>query len=57
MGILGNGGSLVENIVPRGLADVATRLVEAIAINSISEKVRRGRAQIIATLPCLEELG
>src|SRR5205823_5481502 len=47
MGILGNGGSLVENIVPRGLADVATRLVEAIAINSISEKVRRGRAVVV----------
>jgi len=47
MGIFGNGGSLVENIVPRGLADVATRLVEAIAINSISEKVRRGRALVV----------
>ena len=47
MGILGNGGSLVENLVPRGLADVATRLVEAIAINSISEKVRRGRALVV----------
>src|SRR5437016_11021572 len=47
MGILGNGTSLVENLVPRGLADVATRLVEAIAINSISEKVRRGRTVVI----------
>src|SRR5256886_14836984 len=47
MGILGNGGSLVENLVPRGLADVATRLVEAIAINSVSEKVRRGRALVV----------
>src|SRR2546421_10268167 len=47
MGILGNGGSLVENLVPRGLADVATRLVEAIAINSISEKVRRGRTLVV----------
>src|SRR5438128_5767232 len=47
MGILGNGTSLVENLVPRGLADVATRLVEAIAINSISEKVRRGRTLVV----------
>src|SRR5256886_2744204 len=47
MGILGNGGSLVENLVPRGLADVATRLVEAIAINSITEKNRRGRTVIV----------
>ncbi len=47
MGILGNGTSLVENLVPRGLADVATRLVEAIAINSISEKIRRGRPLVV----------
>jgi len=47
MGILENGSSLVENLVPRGLADVATRLVEAIAINSISEEVRRKRAVVV----------
>src|SRR5713101_6193390 len=47
MGILGNGNSLIENLVPRGLADVATRLVEAIAINSISEKIRRGRPLVV----------
>ena len=47
MGILGNGSSLVESLVPRGLANVATRLVEAIAINSINEKVRRGRTVIV----------
>src|SRR5438477_4851036 len=47
MGILGNGSSLVESIVPRKLADVPTRLVEAIAINSITEKVRRGRALVV----------
>jgi hypothetical protein len=47
MGILGNGNSLVENLVPSGLANVATRLVEAIAINSISEKVRRGRTLVV----------
>src|SRR5207244_12932197 len=47
VGILGNGSSLVENLIPQGLADVATRLVEAIAINSISEKVRRGRTVVV----------
>ena len=47
MGILGNGSSLVENLVPRGLADVATRLVESIAINSISEKIRHGRMVVV----------
>jgi hypothetical protein len=47
MGILGNGNSLVESLVPQGLADVATRLVEAIAINSISEEVRRKRAVVV----------
>lgn len=47
MGILGNGSSLVDSLVPSGLADVATRLVEAIAINSISEKVRRKRASVV----------
>src|SRR5437660_9564302 len=47
MGILGNGTSLVENLVPSGLANVATRLVEAIAINSISEKARRGRTLVV----------
>ena len=47
MGILGNGSSLVENLVPQGLAIVATRLVEAIAINSISEQVRRGRTMVV----------
>src|SRR5947208_5883209 len=47
MGIFGSGGSLVENLVPQSLANVATRLVEAIAINSISEKVRRGRTMVV----------
>ena len=62
MGLLENGTALVENLVPTGLvtvasklveaprdlaATVATRLVEAIAINSISEKVRRGRAVVV----------
>ena len=47
MGILGNGNSLIENLVPSGLANVATRLVEAVAINSISEKARRGRTLVV----------
>lgn len=61
MGILGDGAALVENLVPTGLmtaasklveaplglANVATRLVEAIAINSIAEKTRRKRAVIV----------
>ena len=62
MGLLENGTALVENLVPAGLvmaasklvetprdlaATVATRLVEAIAINSITEKNRRGRTVIV----------
>jgi hypothetical protein len=47
MGILGNGSSLVESLVPQGLATVATKLVEAIAINSISEKIRRRRQVVV----------
>ena len=47
MGILDNGSSLVESLVPQGLAKVATKLVEAIAINSIAEKIRRGRPVIV----------
>ncbi len=47
MGILENGASLVSNLVPQKLADVASRLVEAIAINSISEKKRGNRTVVI----------
>jgi len=61
MGILGDGAALVENLLPGGLvaaagklaeapfglATVATRLVESIAINSISEKIRRGRIVVV----------
>src|SRR5215471_19222138 len=47
MGLLGNGGSLVETLVPQSLANVATKLVEAIAINSISEKIRRKRTVVV----------
>jgi|ERR1700693_5052941 hypothetical protein len=41
MGILENGASLLNNLVPQSLAGVASRLVEAIAINSVSERKRR----------------
>ena len=61
MGILGDGATVVGNLVPTGLmaaagkivetplslANVATKLVEAIAINSISEKVRRKRPVVV----------
>jgi hypothetical protein len=61
MGILGDGAALVENLVPStlvaaagklveapiGLATVATRLVEALAINSVTEKTRRGRRVVV----------
>ena len=61
MGILGDGAALVENLVPTGLitaasklveaplglGEVATRLVEALAINSITEKTRRGCRVIV----------
>jgi hypothetical protein len=60
MGILSEGVTLVENLVPaalmaaaskiaeapQGLADVASKLVEAIAINSIWEK-KRGRKALV----------
>ncbi len=61
MGILGDGAPLVENLVPTGLiiaaskigeapqalATAATKLVETIAINSVSEKVRRKRPVVV----------
>ena len=60
MGILSDGVAVVENLVaaglitaagkiveaPKGLADVASKLVEAIAINSIWEK-KRGRKTLV----------
>ena len=46
MGILENGASLVGNFIPSGLASVASRLIESIAINSIWEKRRRGRTLV-----------
>src|SRR5436190_7358165 len=61
MGILGDGVAVVENLVatglitvaskivetPLGLAEGATRLVEELAINSITEKTRRGRRVVV----------
>jgi hypothetical protein len=47
MGILENGTSLVQSLVPTGLANVATKLVEALAINSVLEKVRRNRRVVV----------
>src|SRR4029077_20640880 len=61
MGILADGAALVENLVPAGLitaaakiveaprelANVATRLVEAIALNSVWEKKRAGRTVVV----------
>ena len=60
MGILADGAALVENLVPvglitaaskiaeapRGLADVASKLVDAIAINSVWEK-KRGKKTLV----------
>ena len=47
MGILGNGGSLIENLVLQNLANVATKLIKTVAINSISEKTRGRRTVIL----------
>jgi len=61
MGILGDGAALVGNLVPTGLitaasklaeaplelANVATKLVEAIAINSVWEKRRDGKTFVV----------
>ena len=47
MGILEGGASLVSSLVPQKLAGVASKLVEAIAINSVSEKKRSGRTLVV----------
>ena len=47
MGILSEGGSLVETLVPLGLMNVATKMVEVIAINSVTEGVRRKRPVVV----------
>ena len=44
-GLITVASKIVET--PLGLAEVATRLVEALAINSITEKTRRGRRVVV----------
>ncbi|MFZ0917158.1 MAG: hypothetical protein WAN04_09725, partial [Candidatus Udaeobacter sp.] len=39
--------NLVEAVIPRTLANAATRLVDSLKINSVSEKTRRGRRVVI----------
>ena len=43
----GNGLTLLERFIPDGLSHAATTLVDALKINSISEKVRRGRRVVV----------
>jgi hypothetical protein len=43
----GNELTLLERFIPDGLADAATTLVDALKINSTSEKVRRGRRVVV----------
>lgn len=47
MEILTNGGSLVESLGPQNLATVATKFIDAIAINSISEEVRPKQTAVV----------
>jgi hypothetical protein len=42
-----NGESLAEQLMPRALANAAARLVDSLKINSVFEKVRRGRRVVI----------
>ena len=42
-----NGTSLAKRLMPRVLADAAARFVDSLKINSVSEKVRRGRRVVI----------
>ena len=41
------GTSLAEAVVPKALANAAARFVDSLKINSVSEKVRRGRRVVI----------
>ena len=41
------GTSLTERLIPEVLADAATTVVDSLKINSISEKVRRGRRVVV----------
>jgi hypothetical protein len=42
-----NGFNLEERLVPPGLSNAASAAVEALKINSITEKVRRGRPVVV----------
>ena len=42
-----NGTRLMERLIPQTLSDAATRLVESLKMNSISEKVRRGHMFVV----------
>ena len=42
-----NGTRLMERLIPQTLSDAATRLVESLKMNSISEKVRRGHMFLV----------
>jgi hypothetical protein len=41
------GTSLAERLIPAVLANAATTVVDSLKINSISEKVRRGRRVVL----------
>ena len=41
------GNTLIDRLVPQGLANAATSFIESLKINSISEKVRRGRRVVV----------
>src|SRR5437016_14185138 len=43
----GNGLTLLERFIPDGLSNAATTLVDSLKINSVSEKVRRRRREVI----------
>jgi hypothetical protein len=42
-----NGTTLAEQLMPRAVAKAAARLVDSLKINSVTEKVRRGRPVVI----------
>ena len=47
MPIRESGASLAEAVIPKALANAATRFVDSLKINSVSEKIRRGRRVVI----------
>ena len=42
-----NGTSLAERLIPQALTNAAATFVDSLKINSISEKVRRGRRVVV----------